>query len=314
MRITVLGATGGIGRAVVGELHHRGHAVTAASRSVAPADVPAGVAARKVDLAHTEATRDVCADADVVVMAANVPYDQWATRLTVMVETALDASTAADARFVMIDNLYAFGSPGHPISDGTRAAATGPKGILRRNIAERLLAAHRTGRSRVTIAKCSDYYGPGPEQSSVVNFLGFGRAARGKKPLAFIDAGQPHTFHYVPDVARGVAELVEHAAADGRSWILPAASPVTQQELLELAAVEAGLPPKVGRVGPWALRLAGWFRPELREMREIVPQFDRPYVTVADDFESAFGKIVTTPHEQAVRDTIRALRAAIKSR
>lgn len=37
MRITVLGATGGIGRAVTLELAARGHDVTAASRSIATA-------------------------------------------------------------------------------------------------------------------------------------------------------------------------------------------------------------------------------------------------------------------------------------
>jgi hypothetical protein len=82
-------------------------------------------------------------------MAAQVPYPRWATELVPLVDAALDAAEVAGARLVMVDNLYAYGSPGVPMRETTPEAATSRKGALRRDIGERLLAAHRAGRVRV---------------------------------------------------------------------------------------------------------------------------------------------------------------------
>src|SRR5690554_639138 len=117
MNVTVLGATGGIGLAITSELAARGHRVTAVSRSITAADVPVGVRTRRADLNDVTSARQVCADADVVVMAANLPYRDWTTRLVGFVAGALDAAAAADARFVMVDNLYSYGAPDGPITD-----------------------------------------------------------------------------------------------------------------------------------------------------------------------------------------------------
>ncbi len=309
MRVTVLGATGGIGGAIVRELHGRGHAVTAVSRTIAVAHVPGGVAIRPADVADRAAAQAACADADVVVMAVNLPYQRWAAELGPLTENALEAASTANARFVMVDNLYAYGSPGVPISDTTPETATTRKGALRRELGQRLLAAHRDGRARVTLGRLSDYYGPGPYESSVVNLLAIRRAVRGKVPRAFIAADQPHTFHYLPDAARGFTALIEQPAADGRSWILPSPPAITQRELLTFVTRAAGLPPKIGLLGRRLLWLAGLADAQLREAREIVAQFDRPYVTRADGFEAAFGPVATTPHEQAIAETVAYFRA-----
>ncbi len=310
MQITVLGATGGIGRAIVHELHARGHAVVAVSRSITPADVPAGVTAHAADVTDPVAARSACAGAEVVVMAANLPYNRWASELHPMVDGALAAAIAVGARFVMVDNLYAYGSPGVPITDTTPEAATTRKGALRREVGRRLRAAHADGAPGVTIGRFADYYGPGPFDSSLVNMLGIRRALAGKAPQAFVAADQPHTFVYLADAARGFATLVERPEADGRSWILPAAPAVTQRELLAIVAAEAGIAPRLGRVTPAMLAVAGLVSPQLREAREVVAQFARPYVTRADDFEAAFGPSETTPHERAVAETIAHFRSA----
>lgn len=304
MRVTVLGATGGIGRSIVAELNRRGHDVTAASRSTVAGEVPAGVTARITAVGDPAAARAACDGSDVVVMAVNVPYRHWPARLRPLVDSALAAAVAARARFVMVDNLYAYGSPGTPITDRTPEAATTRKGILRRGLVEHLLAEHRDGRARVAVGRCSDYYGPAPYQSSIPNSLAVQRIIEGKPPRAFIATDQPHTFHYLPDAARGFATLVERPAADGRSWILPAEPALTQRELLELLTAAAGRPPAMGRVTPGMLWLAGLVNPQLREAREVVEQFDRPYLVQADDFEAAFGPIETTPHDRAAAETI----------
>src|SRR5690554_4763522 len=244
--VTVLGAAGGAGNAVAAELAARGHDVTAVSRR-GDATVPNGVRQHAADLSVPSDVQAACRGADVVVMAANLPYAQWAEQLPPMVDGVVEATATAGARLVMVDNLYAYGSPGEPISEATPEAAPTRKGQLRREIGRRLLKAHRDGRARVTIGRFSDCYGPGA-QNTVVYVLGVRRALAGKRPRAFIDADQPHTFAYLPDVARGFATLVEREDADGRVWVLPAAPAITQRELLGLVAREAGFSGRIGTV------------------------------------------------------------------
>ena len=43
---------------------------------------------------------------------------------------------------------------------------------------------------------------------------------------------------------------------------------------------------------------------DLREAREVVPQFDRPYTTDATALEAAFGPVAVTPHADAVAATL----------
>jgi nucleoside-diphosphate-sugar epimerase len=303
VQITVLGATGGIGRVIVTELAHRGHAVTAASRTVADVAWPAGVHALPTDLRDPASADAACAGADVVVMAAQVPYSGWHTELTPLVDAAVDAAARAGARLVMVDNLYGYGSPDGPITEDSPLAATTRKGRLRAELGRRLLAAHDSGRVRVTIGRFSDYYGPGGENSLVYQ-VGVKPAAAGKTPRVFIAGDQPHTFHYLPDAARGFATLVEHPEADGRIWILPAAPAVTQDELYRLLGEVLGRDLKVGRITPLMLRMIGLVNRELKEALEVVGQFDRPYVTDASAFEAAFGPVEVTDHRDALAATV----------
>lgn len=312
MQITVLGATGGTGRAIVTELAARGHTVTAASRSVAAQDLPDGVRAQPTDLLDADSARRACEGAEVVVMAAAGPYSRWATELVTMVDTAIDAAASVGARLVMVDNLYAYGAPDGPISEASPEAATTVKGRLRAELGRRLLAAHEAGRVRVSIGRFSDYYGPGGA-NSLVGALAVDRAVAGKAPRVYLDGEVPHTFAYLPDVARAFATLVEHPEADGRVWVLPAAPAITQRELFTAIADAAGVDGKLGRIGPAMLVMAGLFNRELRESRELTEQFLRPWITDASAFEAAFGPFSPTPHAQAAADTVAAARRALSA-
>ena len=308
MQIAVLGATGGIGRAIVAELVDRGHHVTAASRSATPDGVTAGAEALQTDLRDPEQAQRACEGAEVVVMAAHVAYSRWRTELGPLFDRGVEASEAAGARLVVVDNLYAYGAPSGVISEATPEAATSVKGRLRAELGRRLLDAHEQGRIRVTIGRFPDYYGP-HGANSLLNQLAIEPAVAGKRPRGFVDLDQPRTFSFLPDAARGFATLVEAASADGRVWVLPAAPPVTQREFIRLLSEDLGRELRPGVVTPRMLALAGLFNRELREAREVVPQFDRPYVTDASDFEERFGPVPVTEHRAGIAETVAWIRS-----
>ncbi|MFO7777044.1 MAG: NAD-dependent epimerase/dehydratase family protein [Nitriliruptoraceae bacterium] len=305
-RVRVLGAKGGLGAAITAELAARGHDVTAVSRH-GDTEPTAGVERVAADLAVLDDALRATAGSEVVVMAAQVPYARWAGELPALVEHALAGAVTAGARLVMCDNLYAYGAPGAPISEATPERPGTRKGTLRAALGQRLLRAHHDGRLGVTLGRFSDYYGPGGTNSALYA-LGVGPALAGKPLRALVDADQPHAFHYLPDAARGFAELVEHPEADGRAWILPADEPVTQRELLTLVAEAAGVPPKVRTLPPWMLRVGGLRDPNIAELRELVEQWDRPYTIDASAFVEAFGPFEPTAHADAVARTVAAFR------
>ena len=58
----------------------------------------------------------------------------------------------------------------------------------------------------------------------------------------------------------------------------------------------------IARARRWMVALAGLFSPDLRQVGEVLYQFERPFIVDASKFQRAFGGRVT-PHEQAIRET-----------
>jgi nucleoside-diphosphate-sugar epimerase len=298
----VLGATGGAGGALVSELAGGGHRVRAVSRKPT-ADLPEGVEQLAADAADPAQTRTACAGATVVYHCVQPPYQRWAAEFPALTQSIADAAAAAGARLVYADNLYAYGPVQGPITEDLPAQPTTNKGRIRALMAERLLAAHRSGALQVAIARSSDYYGPGGANSVVGDIL-FGAAAEGKRARWLGRLDLPHSLNYLQDVARALITLGARPEALGEVWHLPAAEPVTGRGFVELIAAALGRPVKVTATSRLALRLAGLFDPRARETTEMLYQWERPFVLDASKFQRAFGPFEPTPHHQAVATTV----------
>jgi nucleoside-diphosphate-sugar epimerase len=298
----VLGASGGIGGAVVRELVGRGRRVRAVNRA-ANAHVPAGVERLAADLATAEGAKAAAAGAAVVYHCAQPPYTNWPAAFPPLTEAIVDGAAAAGAKLVLADNLYLYGPHAGPLTEDLPAAATGPKGRVRAQIAERLLAAHRQGRLRVAIGRASNYYGPGG-LASVTGERLFGAAVTGKTVRWVGRLDQPHSLSYLEDVAAGLAVLGERDEADGQAWHLPAAEPLTGRQFLELVVAATGGRSTIATNSAAMTRLAGLFVPMIREVGEVLYEFQAPYVLDWSKFGRAFGPFTPTPHAEAVARTV----------
>jgi len=298
----VLGATGGAGGALVRELAGGGHRVRAVSRTPT-ADLPEGVEPLAADAADPAETRTACQGATVVYHCVQPPYQRWAAEFPPLTQSIADAAAAAGARLVYADNLYAYGPVHGPITEDLPALATTTKGRIRAVMAERLLAAHRSGTLQVAIGRSSDYYGPGGANSVVGDIL-FGAATTGNRARWLGRLDVPHSLNYLPDVARALLTLGARPEAPGEVWHLPAAQPLTGRGFVKLIAAALGGPVKVTATSRLALRLAGVFDPRARETTEMLYQWERPFVVDASKFQRAFGPLEPTPHPQAVATTV----------
>jgi nucleoside-diphosphate-sugar epimerase len=124
----VLGA-GPLGLAVARHLAKRGDRVRVAVRG-GRADLPEGVELVGADLNVQADMRRACEGAAVVYHCANPPYAKWPDLHPPLMEAALKGASAAGARLVFGDNLYAYGPVDGPLTEDlpylARARTAGP--------------------------------------------------------------------------------------------------------------------------------------------------------------------------------------------
>jgi nucleoside-diphosphate-sugar epimerase len=298
----VLGGSGGIGGAVVSELAARGHEVRAVSRRPAPT-APNGVRQHLADVATRDGAATASEGAAVVYHCLQPPYNRWAEELPILNRTVSEAVAREGAKLVVADNLYMYGPISGPITEASPQQPSSRKGRLRKEAADALLAAHAAGRIRVTIGRASDYYGPGGT-NSIAGKTVFGAAVAGRAVRWPGNADQPRTFNYLPDLARALVTLGQSDTADGRAWIVPAASPLTARALVRLIELALRRRVKLAVTSKLAMRLAGLRIPQARELPDIWYQFEAPFVADGSAFEAAFGAFAPTPHEPAVHEAV----------
>jgi nucleoside-diphosphate-sugar epimerase len=303
----VLGAGGAIGSSVVRELASRGHRVRAVNRS---GQVPSldGVEVHRGDITSADGAKAACDGAHVVYHCAAPAYTRWVQEFPRMTDAVREGTAASGAKLVFADNLYMYGPVTMPMTEDMPYAAQNPKGRVRAEMAESLLAGHRSGELRVAIGRASDYYGPGGVNTTVGATV-FGAALRGKVARWVGPLDQPHSLSYLPDIAKGLVTLGNDERADGEAWHLPAAEPLTGKQFLDLVFAELGRPGKIAPLGRGMQRAIGLVNPTVRALGETWYQRDRAFVTDAAKFTATFGPFAVTTHAEAIAATLDWYRA-----
>ncbi len=303
----VLGASGGLGRALVEALYQQGARIRAVSRKRPgwALNVPA-VEWVEADIANPAGAIGACAGAAVVFHAAQPPYGEWPELFPAMTAAVIEGSATAGAKLIMVDNLYMYGPTGSTLHESLPRAATGPKGTTRTTMEEQLLSAHRSGKLRVTIGRLSDYYGPnGP--GTAVSALVLDKAVAGKA-MQWPGANNAlHTLHFLPDAARGLIVLANNDEADGKVWHLPSSPAITGVQFMDFVNANLTAPVKAKTMSALMMRIGGLFSKEAKETVEILYQWAEPFVVDSSAFTRTFGTLTTTPHDQAIRLTLESM-------
>ncbi len=173
------------------------------------------------------------------------------------------------------------------------------------------LARHRAGRIRVAEARASDFFGPGVTEAGHLAQRMMPALLAGRAVRLIGNPDAPHSFTYVPDIARALVRLGTDERAWGRAWHVPTAPPLSTREAVRHLCRLAGLPPaRVGRIPWWPLHLAGLVNPMLGELREVQYQFDRPFVLDSQAYTATFGE-ASTPIDEALGATVEWWRARL---
>jgi nucleoside-diphosphate-sugar epimerase len=256
------------------------------------------------DAADPTFTREASAGASVVYFALNPPYDKWPELFPGLQAGVLEGAASAEAKLIAMENLYMYGSTGgRPLTEDLPYAPNTRKGTVRARMSEELMEAHQSGKVRVAIGRASDFFGPRVIASAAGEQV-FGRAVEGKSAQVAGDPDQPHTYTYAPDIGRGLVALGEHVEALGQVWHLPSPETLTTRQFVETIFEEVGKPARIQAAPKIVLRVMGLFNPGLREMIEMLYEFEEPFVVDDSKFEQAFGE-QATPLKEAIGETVR---------
>lgn len=286
------------------ELAEQGKPVTLVNRSgKVDEPLPPGVTLLPADLNEPDNVARVTAEASVVYFCIQPPYDRWPDLFPPLIDAAVKGMSGRQAKLVFGDNLYLYGpTQGQPIHEELPAAATGHKGRTRAQMAQTLLDAHRAGKLRVTIGRGSDFYGPRCTDSTLGEIV-FGSIVKGKTVNLLGDIDLPHSYTYIRDFARGLIILGEKPEADGKAWHIPNPPAISTRKMIAEIGAAAGVEPKLRVAGRTLVTLLGLFNNQLRELKEMMYEFEEPYIVDHSRFAAAFGDIAT-PRAAAIADTL----------
>ena len=305
----VLG-TGPVGKATARALLQMGKQVRMVNRSGKVAEMPDSVEVVKGDVYNAANVAELTKGARTVYQCAQPAYHEWAAKFPALQTAVIEGVAAHGARLVVMENLYMYGDVhGRPITEDLPYDVHTKKGKVRAAMTEALMSAHRSGKLKVAVGRASDFIGP--EYSIGADQLIY-PALAGKAANVLGDPDALHSFTYVPDVGHALAILGTHDEAFGQVWHIPSPAPLTQRQLAAMVYQEAGHPVKLRVGGRLILSVMGLFNVGVREIVEMLYEFEQPFILDSSKFERTFG-MKPTPIETAVRETVAYFRAHPKT-
>jgi nucleoside-diphosphate-sugar epimerase len=303
--ITVLGAGGAIANHLVPLLAGSHQPFRLVSRTHRPMPAGAvGCAAEMVraDVSDREQAIRAVAGSSTVLLLVGLKYDRksWANLWPRVMANTIEACKRAGARLLFFDNVYMYGRVSGAMTEETPFNPCSRKGEIRARVTTRLLEEVRAGSLTAMIARAADFYGPATPTGA--NAFVLDAWAKRQKASWLVNDDVPHSLIYTPDAARAVLTLAQTDAAWNQTWHLPAApNPPTGREFITLAARAMGRTPDYRVLRGGMIRAFGLFNPFVRELYEMLYQYEFPYVFDSSKYVRTFGP--ATPYAEGVAAT-----------
>lgn len=303
----VVGA-GAIGSALVRQLGELGHHVKLVTRSgsgplamgqssasgsstdLAIETVGGVVETIALDATNASELAKIASGAVAIYNCANPRYSQWATAWPPLAASLLSAAETTGAVLVTMSNLYGYADPTEPMTEDSPLAPSSKKGQIRVDMWMAAKASHDAGRSRVVEVRASDFIGAQVGENGHIGDRVVPNVLKGKGVMIVGDPTHLHSWTATEDVARALITVATEPAAWGKAWHVPTAQPVSAAELVARMSQLAGKDPiKVGSIPNLVLGLLGLFNKDVKALKEMRYQFDRPFVIDSSAFTKEFG-------------------------
>lgn len=304
---TVLGSSGAIGRAVIQELQNRNLPIRAVERSVKIK----GVETITADLLDIEQTKKALQGSTHVYLCIGLPYSSavWLTQWPKIMQNTIDACIAVDAILIFFDNVYMYGPPPLtiPFDENHKQNPITKKGMARKQTADMLLKAIKENKLKAVVGRSADFYGPNAVNSQFyISFLE--RMLIDKAPQAISKSGIKHTYAYTVDNGKALVALAVSPTTYGEVWHFPVGEPITIEEVAAIFNKELGKNYKISFLPSFMRKILSLFVPVLKEVGEMLYQFNSEYQMSFVKFKKQFPEFKVTPYEQGIKEMINSFK------
>ncbi|MEK5039761.1 SDR family NAD(P)-dependent oxidoreductase [Sporosarcina sp. FSL K6-3457] len=299
----VLGASGGMGYALVKELVSRGVEVVAFARredklkmlfgQQQNVKIYAGDA-----LVEGEVSR-AAQGVDVIFHAINFPYQVWNTTHLLCTDIVIRVAEKQQAKIALVDNIYAYGAQhNEKVMEDTMKEPHTKKGKIRLAMENKLKASHVPS----LIVHFPDFYGPFAESTMLYETL---KNVVQHKSANFV--GSTHVareFVYTFDGAKAMVELALRENTYNQNWNIPAVYPITGEELIKIIREETGYQKSIRPVSKTMIRFIGMFQPFMREVVEMMYLTETPVILSGQKYEAEIGAVPATSYQEGIKATL----------
>lgn len=307
MQQTILGAGGPTGKAVATALKNMNKSVRLVSRQ--PLTTQEGQEWMKADLAVLDDVMNAVSGSEVAYLTIGFPYTTkvWQAYWPLVMKNVTAACLHHGVRLVFFDNIYAL-SPDHlnPITESAPIQPCSKKGAIRAEVIQILMEATEKKGLNGLIARSADFLTL-EENKGMMKPLVYDRLKKHKQAQWLCNAHVVHNFSYLPDLGKGTALLGNTPEAFQQIWNLPTdPTPLTGAEWIRLFAEEMEAKDGYTIISKGMIKFLGIFVPYMRELVEMLYQYDRDYFFDSSKFNSYFKYIPTTPRE-AIQQMLREI-------
>jgi nucleoside-diphosphate-sugar epimerase len=301
---TILGANGTIGSILAKELSRYTDKIRLVSRN--PRKVNDSDELFPADLSQPGLVDKAVEGSNVVYLVVGFDYNLkvWEDKWPKLMRATIDACKKHNARLVFFDNVYMYDLRAIPyMTEDSPLNPPSKKGVVRKQIAQMITDELKSGNLMALIARSADFYGPGNEKSFITEAV-YNNIKKGKSANWFIDADKKHSFTFTPDAAKATAMLGNTNDAYNQVWHLPTdRNTLTGREMIDLFSKEMKSRTRITVLPLWMLKVLGIFIPLMKEMPEMMYQYDRNYFFDSSKFEKRFNFTPTT-YQEGVRLTV----------
>lgn len=311
---TVLGATGGLGKAVVDALISKNYNTKILVRDIEKfkklypgGKLPGEVSVIQGDLDSNQSLALACEYSDTIFACFNTTYAKWNTDLTRWVSRVGDIAATLQANILFPGNVYNIGrvdkDPNFRVDEEHPQNAHTDKGQLRIALEQRLIRSAMEG-ATLTILRFPEFYGP-----AVLNRIispVFINALKGKRCNWFGNPKVLHDFIYTRDAGKAMVKAALEPKAADTVLHVPGSQPITCEAFInkvyELS--NTSLESNYEIISQWKLNLAGWVQKDVREFTEMLYLFEEPLILDGSKFNKIVGKMEYTTHDNAIKETL----------
>lgn len=299
----VLGATGGIGSALVRELVTRGVEVVAFARGKEKLEsLYQDESKVTIFVGDALLERDVLnasEGVDMIFHAVNFLYQEWSEKHPLCLHNMIRAAEAQIAKVALVDNIYAYGRQhAKKVTEDTPKDPHTKKGKIRLRMENDL----KGSRVPALIVHMPDLYGP--NCGNTLLHETFKNVVQNKKANFVGPTHLSREYLYADDGAKAMVELAMRDDSYNQNWNIPSIHPITGAEILQLLKEEVGYTKSFRTISKGMIRFVGLFQPFMREMVEMMYLTEEPVILSGKKYETEIGELPKTPYQEGITNTL----------